>query len=101
MNAINSIRLDVNTARYDAASSRKRVAPVGELKSATDADKKRQFKTELKNEFSSNKNQSNGRSELLLSDRKYYRANLLSEIVDKMSGLEQRSKPGQYVEYFA
>jgi len=102
LNGINSIRLDVNAARSAyAAASKKRVSPVEKLQTATESDKKKQFKTELNNEFSSKKNQSNSRSELLLSDSKYYRANLLSEIVNKMSGLEDRTKPGYFVEYFA
>jgi hypothetical protein len=101
LNGINSIRLDANTARYDFATARKRVAPLVELKTTTESDKKKQFKTELNNELGSSKKQSNNYSELLLSDRKYYRANLLSEIVNKMSGLDNRIKPGQFVEYYA
>ena len=102
MNGINSIRLDVNTARYDAAAtSKKRVVPLAAIETATEADKKKQFKTDLNNEFNSRKEQSNKRSELLLSDSKYYRANLLNEIVNKMSGLEKSASPGQYVEYYA
>lgn len=72
-----------------------------EIKTATEADKKKQFKTEFNNQFNSRKNQSNSRSELLLSDSKYYRANLLSEIVNKMSGLDDRIHPGHFVEYYA
>ncbi|MEM6998887.1 MAG: hypothetical protein AAF419_03495 [Pseudomonadota bacterium] len=36
-----------------------------------------------------------------LSDDKYFRANLLNQIVNKMSGLEAVTIRGQYVEYFA
>jgi hypothetical protein len=100
LNIINSIRLDVNTARHDAVS-RKRIAPLAELKTTIESDKKKQFKTELNNGFNSRKNQSNNPSELLLSDRQYYRTNLLSEIYNKMSGTNERTEPGQYVEYYA
>lgn len=101
MNGINSIRLDANTARYNTTASRKKVSPVEELKTTTEADKKKHFKTELNKEFNSRRNQSENNSELLLSDSKYYRANLLNEIVNKMSGLEDRTSPGHYVEYYA
>ncbi len=102
MNGISSIRLDVNTARHDPAAARKRVAPfIIELKTTTESDKKKQFKTELSNGFNSRKNQSNRPSELLLSDRQYYRTNLLSEIYDKMSGIDNRIDRGQYIEYYA
>ncbi len=102
MNGINSIRLDINTVKYNSsAGAQKKVIPLTELKSSTEADRKKPFKIELNNEFDSSKDQSNNRSELLFSDRKYYRANLLNEIVNKMSGLEQRTKPGHYVEYYA
>ncbi len=101
MNGINSIRLDINTARYDPVAARKRVAALVELKTTTESDKKKQFNTELTNGFSSRKNQSNNPSELLLSDSKFYRTNLLNEIVNKMSGIDDRTEPGQYVEYYA
>ena len=101
MNGINSIRFDVNTARHAAASPRQKILPVGELKSATETDKKNQFIKPLHNNQDSNKKQSNATAELLLSDGKYYRANLLNEIVDKMSGIEPRHYPGHLVEYYA
>ena len=101
MNGINSIRLDVNTTRVDSAAARKRIVPVGESNTATETDKKKQFKTELDNTFNSNQHQSNTYSELILSDRKYYRTNLLSEIYNKMSGVEPRFHPGHFVEYYA
>ncbi len=101
MNGISSIRLDVNTARHDPAASRKRIAPLVDLKTTTEPDKKKQFKTELINDINSGKNQSNNPSELLLSDRQYYRANLLNEIYNKMSGIDVRTERGQYVEYYA
>lgn len=103
MNGINSIRLDLNTAKYHSASARKKIPPVEELKNATETDKKKQFKTQLTNEFDSRKNHSQEHSELILSssNNKLYRANLLNEIVNKMSGLENRPSPGQYVEYYA
>jgi hypothetical protein len=102
LNGINAIRVDTNAARHAAtASHKKRIVPLTELKTATDADKKKQFKTETYNEFSSNKKQTNNPSSVLLSDRKYYRANLLNEIVNKMAGLDERTKPGYYVEYYA
>ncbi len=102
MNGINSIRLNVNTARYDsAAASKKRIVALNALETATEADKKKQFKTELNNEFNSRRNQSESNSQLLLSDSKYYRANLLNEIVNKMSGVENHTRPGHFVEYFA
>jgi hypothetical protein len=101
LNGINSIRFDVNTARYTDASPRKKILPVGELKSATETDKKKQFIKQLDNNLDSNQKQSNATSELLLSDGKYYRANLLNEIVNKMSGIEPRHYPGHLVEYYA
>lgn len=82
-------------------ASSKRIVPVGESRTATETDKKKQFKTELDNSFGSNQEQSNTNSERLLSDRKYYRAHLLNEIVNKMSGVEPRVHPGQVVEYYA
>jgi hypothetical protein len=100
LNGINTIRLDVHT-RYDSASNRRRIPPLEGLKSATDADKKKQFKTEISNEFNSRKNQSNNHPEIIFSDSKYYRTNLLSEIYNKMSGLENRTNPGHFVEYYA
>jgi hypothetical protein len=101
LNGINAIRLDVNTTRYDAAGSRKRIIPVGESKTATETDKKKQFKAELDNSFNSNQDQSNTQSELILSDRKYYRTHLLSKIYEKMSGVEPRFHSGHFVEYYA
>ncbi len=101
MNGINSIRLDVNCLRYDSATAKKRIVPVSTVESSTEADKKKTFKTEFYNDLNSRKEQSEQRSQLLLSDSKYYRANLLNEIVNKMSGLEERSSPGQIVEYYA
>ncbi|GEM_PF-6477230 len=102
MNGINAIRLDNNTARYDpAAAGRKRITPLVELKTTTESDKKKQLKTELTNGFNSGKKQSNIPPELLLPDRQYYRANLLNEIVNKMSGFDERIEPGQYIEYYA
>ncbi len=100
LNGINSIRLGINTASYDHAASRKRIPQLTELKSSTEADKKKQFKTELNNEFNPN-NQSQNRSELIISDRKFYRTNLLSEIYNKMSGMENSTNLGHYVEYYA
>jgi hypothetical protein len=91
----------MNTSRYDSAAARKKVPPIVELKTTTESDKKKQFKTELNNEFNSRRNPSTNHSELLLSDSKYYRANLLSEIVNKMSGEDNRITPGHYVEYYA
>jgi len=101
LNGISQIRLDVNTARYDTTAPRKRITPVGESKTATETDKKKQFKTELDNHFNPNQNQSNTYFEFLLSDCKYYRTNLLSEIYNKMSGAEPRFHPGHFVEYYA
>jgi hypothetical protein len=101
LNGINSIRLDINTTRYDVARSRKSIVPVGELKSATEADKKKQFIKRLDNNLDLNQQHSNTYSELLSSDSKYYRANLLNEIVNKMSGIEPRHYPGHIVEYYA
>jgi len=100
LNGINSIRLDVNTARYDSAA-RKRISSLADIKTTTEAEKKKQFRIEVNNEFHSRKNPSNGRAELLLSDPKYYRSNLLSEIYNKMSGVEERTYPGHFVEYYA
>jgi hypothetical protein len=96
------MRLDVNTARYDfAAGARKRVSPLAELKTTTEADKKKQFKTELNNKFNSRKDPAKGHAELLLSNSKYYRTSLLSEIYNKMSGVEEGTDPGHFVEYYA
>ncbi len=101
LNGINSIRLGINTASYDHAASRKRIPQLTELKSSTEADKKKQFKTELSNEFDSRKNQPNTPSVVLLPDSKLYRSNLLSEIYNKMSGMENSTNLGHYVEYYA
>ena len=101
MNGINSIRIDVNSERYAAAIPRQNIQPVGELKSATETDKKKEFIKPLNNNQDSNQKQSNAIAALLLSDSKYYRANLLNEIVNKMSGIEPRHYPGHLVEYYA
>lgn len=101
MTGINAIRFDVNTSRYDVANSRKRIPPVDESKSATETDKEKQFIKFLDDNFDSNQKHSNSTSELLLSDGKYYRANLLNEIVNKMSGIEPRHYPGHIIEYYA
>lgn len=102
MNAVNTIRLDLNTARYQSAVAKKKVAPVEVLKSATENDKKRQFKSQLTNDFDSSKKASQ-QSNLIISnkDNKLYSANLLNEIVNIMSGLEKNASPGQYIEYYA
>ncbi len=101
MNGINSIRFDVNSARYADASSRKKILPVGELKSAIETGKKKQNIKPLNNNLESNQKRSHATSGLLLSDSKHYRANLLNEIVNKMSGIEPRHFPGQLIEYYA
>ncbi|HIF52304.1 MAG TPA: hypothetical protein EYQ42_12395 [Thiotrichaceae bacterium] len=101
MNGINSVRLDINTARHGSAAPRKRVNSVEDLKSVIESEKKKQFKTQMNNEFDSRKILAKSRTDLLLSDQKYYRANLLGEIVNKMSGAENRTSPGHYVEYYA
>lgn len=102
MNAINTIRLDLNTARYQSAVANKKVQPVEVLKSSTETDKKRQFKSQLINDFDSRKN-SRQQSNLIISNtnNKFYRAYLLNEIVNKMGGLENNASPGQYIEYYA
>ena len=102
MNALNTIRLDLNTARYQSAVAKKKVAPVEVLKNSTETDKKRQFKPQLIKDFDSRKNSSQ-QSNLIISnmDDKFYRANLLNQIVNKMSGLENSVSPGQYIEYYA
>jgi hypothetical protein len=99
LNGINSIRLDVNNARYDSVAARKRVVPIAEVESSTEANKKKQFKSEFSN--NTKQNQSNAYSEILLPDRELYRSDLLGEIYSKMSGAEPRSYPGQFVEYYA
>jgi hypothetical protein len=104
LNGLSPIRLDINASRYPSVvnPSNKRVAPVSELKTATEADKKKQYNNiEFENGSDPKRNQSNTRQHLLLSDGKYYRANLLSEIVNKMSGLDIPTSRGQYVEYYA
>lgn len=101
MNGINSIRLDINTSRYDSVSAKKRVVPVVEVESSTEADKKKTYRSDFNNEFSSRRESSERRPELLISDGKNYRADLLNDIVNKMSGLEERPSPGQFVEYYA
>ena len=102
MNGISPIRLSLDTVKYQSSSAgTKKVEPIRELETSTEANKKKQFEADLNNGFGSSANISNKKSELLLSDRKYFQANLLGEIVNKMSGLEQRTKPGQYIEYFA
>ena len=45
--------------------------------------------------------QANNKLNKELTDKKYFRANLLNQIVNKMSGHETVTLRGQYVEYFA
>lgn len=103
MNGINSFRLNIDTAKYQASiSNPKKVAAITELKTATESNKKRHYQTDLNNNtLNSNKDKNSARPIIILSEAKYSRANLLNEIVNKMSGLENREKPGQYVEYYA
>jgi hypothetical protein len=102
LNGINTIRLDINSSRYPSTNLKgRRIAAPAELKTATESEKKKQFYTEYDSETDSKRSHTVLRSERLLSDAKYYRANLLSEIVNKMSGLEKSTQPGRYVEYFA
>ncbi|MBL1140583.1 MAG: hypothetical protein HND53_00960 [Proteobacteria bacterium] len=102
MNGINSIRLDLNTARYSSAVARGKVSAIEKIDTATEANKKKQqLRTRLSDESNSKQNQFAKRPELLLSDSKFYRANLLNDIVNKMSGLEEGTSPGHYVEYYA
>lgn len=104
MNGINSIRLDIDPTRFDTNSARKRIIPVNESSSATDADKKRQLKTvepEKYNDFNSKQQRPETYSELLLINKKHYRPDLLGEIYNKMSGLEPRIRPGYFIEYYA
>lgn len=102
MNVVNTIRLDLNTARYQSVIAKKKVPAVEVSKDSTETVKKRQFKSQLINDFDSRKNPSQ-QSNLITSDtdNKFYRANLLNEIVNKMSGLENNASPGQYIEYYA
>lgn len=103
MNGINTIRLDLNVAKYHSATVRKRVASVEELNNSTEADKKKQYKTQLINEFGFSKESSTQQSGLIISknDDRFYRANLLNEIVNKMRGVEKTIRPGQHIEYYA
>jgi len=101
LNGVNSILLDVHSTRLAAANSRKKILPIGELQSATETDKKKHYIKPLNNNLESRQKPSNPNSVLLLSDSKYYRANLLQEIVNKMSGFEPRHFPGHLVEYYA
>lgn len=102
MNGINPVRLDLNAARYSSAVARSKVSPVEESSTATEADKKKQqLRIQSNNEFNSRKHQPAKRPEVFLSDSKFYRANLLNEIVNKMSGLEEGPSPGHYIEYYA
>lgn len=101
LNGINSIRIDINSARHVVVSTRKKVMPVVELASSTETNKKKQNTKPFKNNLDSNQNHLNATSTLLSTDGKYYRANLLNEIVDKMSGIEPRYYPGHLVEYYA
>ena len=104
MNGINAIRLDINSTRFDVNSTRKRIEPVNESSSATDANKKKQLKTvasEKYNDFNSNQHQAETYSELLLLNKKHFRPDLLSEIYNKMSGVEPRIHPGHFIEYYA
>ena len=104
MNAINSIRFDVNLARHDNTYTRRKLNPDVVTNSATVADKKNQSKTyslETQDEFNSRSKQKQPASKIVLADSKYYRSNLLGEIYNKMSGVEAHSRPGFYVEYYA
>ena len=106
----------MNAARYGSPASNKRVGPVDELKTVIEAEKKKQIKTELIDDNASRRNSTNRNSTdrnslirntansqtgLILSDQKYYRANLLGEIVNKMRGADDHINPGHYVEYYA
>ena len=101
LNGINSIRFDANSTRIAAAGSRNKIIPVSELNSTIESNKKKQYIKPLQNIIDSNQKPSDTTSEHLLSDGKYYRANLLNEIVNKMSGFEPRHYPGHLVEYYA
>lgn len=101
MNSVNSIQLDVSIRRSNSTSYRKRIIPIAEFNSATETDKEKKFLKSLTHDLDSIQKHVNVTSELFLSDSKYYRANLLNEIVHKMSGIEPRNFPGQLVEYYA
>ena len=103
MNGINSIRLDLNTARYNSATAKKRVSHIDELKNSTETDKKKQDKKQIIKEFELQSNTSQGKEAIVIAkaDNMTYRASLLNEIVNKMSGLEKTASPGQYIEYYA
>lgn len=100
MNGISFYKLDLNAAKYQSATAKKQVPPVEELKNSTETEKKKEFKTQLITEFDSHKESKNPVIILSENDIKNYRANLLNDIVNKMSGLEDNSSPGQYIEYF-
>lgn len=101
MNGINSIRTDVNITRHDTNSPGKRIVPVNTIDSATEADKKKSARSHNTRYFDLNQHQANHHSESPTPGKEYYRANLLNEMYQKMSGIEPRHHPGHFIEYYA
>ena len=104
MNAINSIRPDIHSVKYDVHTARKRIGAVAESGSATESDKRKQLKTIVKDDYSDvnyEQKRPETYSEILTSNKKYYRSELLTEIYNKMSGADNRLQRGYYVEYYA
>ena len=92
MQGINSINLDVNTARYPAKQNRLKIPTVSHRESKQGSDNKSRFV--MKENISFNPDN-------LFEANNSYRTNLLTAFYMKMSGNEPRFKPGSFIEYFA
>ena len=102
MTNIISIKPDVNSVRHDLNHANNRIVPVTEVVSSTESNKnyKERSNHVFVNDMFDSETYQN-QSELLSTDNRYYRSNLLRDIYDEMSGLSPRFKPGSFVEYFA
>ena len=102
MNSIHTIRLDLNAAKYHSATAKQRVTQVESVNTSTETDKKKQNKTQYIRDYEPQKEIVRTEANRKPNISSYnYRANLLNEIVDKMNGLEKKSSPGQFVEFYA
>lgn len=82
-------------------STKKKIVSIDKLKLEDKANYKKQSNSGSKNKTGFSNEYSNRISQDLFPKSKYYKANLLNQIVEKMSGLETITLRGQYVEYFA
>lgn len=101
MNSQNINPLTVHNPRYDSAIGRNKIIPVSELETARQAEHKASSSNKRKANFELNQSDSSLYRQKSTTDAKYYRAHLLNEIINTMSGVEPRFNPGQFVEYYA